>query len=287
MTASTVVDQIQLGDHVCWTHEDESDALDTVGRFAATGLRLGQKVICFTDTATPQSVRARVDALGVPTQDAVAGGQLRIVPALEVYLSGGRLAPEAMVATVVDEITRAGQEGYPGVRLVGDMAWVLRTGTTLDDLHRYESALNPLFLDGRVAGMCLYDRRLFPAERVRALAAAHLGTAGSHLHRTWSPLLRAYRTTDPPGLRLVGQVDQSNREAFTAVLDDVTTDPRNVDRATVVDLSEVSFVDAGAATALVRAGQAGAAGVRLVGCRPALGRLIGLLGGAPGESLPA
>ncbi|MET8836818.1 MEDS domain-containing protein [Micromonospora sp. NPDC004540] len=283
MTATTVVDQVRLGDHVCWTHEDESAALDAVGRFAATGLRLGHKVVCFTENSPPQAVRARVDAVGVPTEAAVAAGQLRIVPAVEVYPTGGRPTPDTMIAAVVDEVDRARQEGYPGIRLSGDMAWVLRTGTTLDDLRRYETALNPLFLDGRVAGLCLYDRRVFPADGMRALAAAHPGTAGPDTARTWAPLLRAYRTTDPPGLRLVGQVDRSNREAFTAVLDDVTAARRAAGRPTVLDVSDLSFADVGAATALVRANRAGPAGIRLVGCRPALHRLMHLLGDASTE----
>ncbi|MGW5669042.1 MEDS domain-containing protein [Micromonospora sp. NPDC003776] len=283
MTATTVADQIRLGDHVCWTHDDESHALDAVSRFAAAGLRLGHKVICFTETSTPQAVRARVDALGVPTEAAVASGQLRIVPAAEVYPAGRRLLPEAMVATVVDEVTRAKQEGYPGVRLAGDMTCVLRSGITLDDLQRYETALNRLFLDRRGAGLCLYDQRLFPAERLRALSAAHPGSAGRQTGRAWVPLLRAYRTTDPPGLRLVGQVDRSNREAFTAVLDDVTAHGRTA----VLDLSELTFADVGAATALIRAERSSATGLRLVGCRPALRRLLGLLDIEPTAGFPA
>jgi anti-anti-sigma regulatory factor len=207
----------------------------------------------------------------------VAAGRLRIVPAVEVYPTGERPAPETMVATVADEVDRARQEGYPGIRLAGDMAWVLRSGTTLDDLRRYETALNPLFLDGRVAGLCLYDRRRFPVDGMRALAAAHPGTAGPQNARTWAPLLRAYRTIDPPGLRLVGQVDRSNREAFTAVLENVTADERASGRPPVVDVSDLSFVDVGAATALVRADRASATGIRLVGCRPALRRLLHLL----------
>lgn len=273
MTATTVVDQVHLGDHVCLTHDDESDALDAVSRFAATGLRLGHKVICLTDSSTPQAVRAHLEAAGVPTEAAVAAGQLRIQPAVETYLTGGRLVPQAAIRAFVEEAARAQREGYSGLRLAGDLAWVVGTGTTWDDLCRYEAEVNQLFLDGRVAGLCLYDRRIFPAEQLRAIAAAHPGTAGAQAGRTWTPLLRAYRTTDPPGIRLVGQVDQSNRTAFTAMLADGLERPP-ADRP-VVDVSDLSFADAGAASALVQAERTG--GVRLVGCGPMLGRLLGLL----------
>ncbi|MGC1214656.1 MAG: MEDS domain-containing protein [Micromonospora sp.] len=276
MTPPTVVDQVRLGDHVCWTHDDESDALDAVGRFAATGLRLGHKVICFTDSSRPQAVRAHLEAAGVPTEAAVAAGQLRIQPAVENYLTGGRLVPQPVIKALVEEVSRAQREGYSGLRLAGDMAWVLGSATTLDDLCRYEADVNRLFMDGQVAGMCLYDRRIFPAEHLRTVAAAHPATAGPDAGRTWTPLLRLYRTVDPPGLRLVGQVDRSNREAFAAVLADAMRAAPS-DRPVVVDVSQLSFADVSAAAALVRAERAEAGGVRLVGCRPALSRLLGLL----------
>lgn len=41
MTAAAVVDQVRLGDHVCWTYDDEAGSLDAVGRFVTAGLRLG------------------------------------------------------------------------------------------------------------------------------------------------------------------------------------------------------------------------------------------------------
>ncbi|GHJ16783.1 MEDS domain-containing protein [Micromonospora sp. AKA38] len=278
MTATTVVDQVDLGDHVCWIHDDDSDALEAVGRFAAAGLRRGHKVVCFTETSTPQAVRLRVDAVGVPTEAAVAAGQLRILPALDAFPGAGRPTPAALADTVRREVDRARHEGYPGVRLSGDMAWVLRSGVSLDELRRYEQALAPLFPDGRVAGLCLYDRRRFPAEQLRLLTAAHPGTAGPLTPRTWSPLLRAYRTGDPPGLRLVGQVDRSNRDAFVALLGELTA---LAGPAPVLDLTELSFADAGAATELARAGRASRTGIRLVGCRPALDRLLRVLDGVP------
>ncbi|MFC0007676.1 MEDS domain-containing protein [Micromonospora siamensis] len=276
MTASAVVDQIQLGDHVCWAYDDEADGLDAAGAFVATGLRLGQKVICYTDTITPVGMRQRLEAAGVPTEDVLATGALRIVPALESYVPDGPFAGDTMIAGLADEIDRAARENYPGLRLVGDMAWVRRTGVGVAELSRYEAGLNQLFLDGRAAGMCLYDRRLFPPAQLRAVGAAHPGTAGTHAGRAWRPMLRAYRTTAPAGLRLVGQVDRSNRDAFQAVLAELTGD-RAGRRAAVLDVSELSFTDVDSAHALAGIVREGPVEVRLVGCRPALVRLLDLV----------
>ncbi|SCL36602.1 Anti-anti-sigma regulatory factor (antagonist of anti-sigma factor) [Micromonospora nigra] len=281
MTA-VLVDQVRLGDHVCWTYDDESDALAAVGRFAATGLRLGQRVICLLDTLAPTAVR---DAVGGPADSAYPEGRLRLLPATQGYRTHGPFLPDRLITLLAGEIAAAQQEGATGLRLVGDLAPVLRDGTPHEDLCRYEAQVNGLFPDGGVAGLCLYDRRCFPADWLRAVAAAHPATVGPDTARSWTPLLRAYRTTDPPGLRLVGQVDTSNRTAFAAVLADaVRRGP--ADHPVVLDLSGISFVDVGAAHLLAEAGRGGR-GVRLTGCRPSTRRLLDLVRATDPTGLPA
>ncbi|MEH0985838.1 MEDS domain-containing protein [Micromonospora sp. CPCC 205556] len=278
VTASAVADQVSLGDHVCWAHDGEAGGLDAGGRFAARGLSLGHKVVWFTDATSPAVVRAHLDGVGVLTEAALAGGRLRIVPAVESYLTGGRFSADAMVEELTTEVARARRDERPGLRLIGDMSWAVRHGVPVADLCRYEAETNRVFLDGDVAGMCLYDRRLFPAEYLRPIAAAHPATVGPDAARTWTPMLRAYRTLEPYGLRLVGQVDRSNREAFAALLGQLTGRAPTA-QPCVVDVSELSFADGSAASALVRARRVTPAGVRLVGCRPALHRLLDLVDG--------
>ncbi|MFF3854506.1 MEDS domain-containing protein [Micromonospora sp. NPDC002575] len=272
MTTSAVVDQIELGDHVCWFHDDEADGLDAVGRFAAAGLRLGHRVVCFVDVLSAADVRASAARHGVGPPP--LAGELRIVSCGDSYLAGGRFRPERVVDALAAEIASAHREGHAGVRLVGDMAWAARGTVDLDTLRRYEAAAGALFLDGRAAGLCLYDRRAFSPEWRQAMMSAHPG-AGPACGPRWTPLLRAHRTADPAGLRLVGQVDRSNRDAFAALLA-AATEEAPARQPVVLDLSGLTFVDVRAATTLVRAGPRG---VRLVGCRPALARLLDLVRG--------
>lgn len=50
-------------------------------------------------------------------------------------------------------------------------------------------------------------------------------------------LLRIWHTTDPPGLRLTGQVDMTNQSAFLIHLLALDGEPRHI----TVDLDEVTF----------------------------------------------
>ncbi|TDC81561.1 hypothetical protein E1193_14385 [Micromonospora sp. KC606] len=81
------------------------------------------------------------------------------------------------------------------------------------------------------------------------------------MSRAWTPLPRAYRTRGPYGLRLIGEVG-----------------------TTVLDVSELSFADAGAASALARARRDAPSAVRLVGCRPAPSSLLDPVDGAGGAA---
>ncbi|MGK5740519.1 MEDS domain-containing protein [Micromonospora sp. URMC 103] len=276
MTTTAVVDQVRLGDHVCWSYDDEAVGLGAVGRFVTTGLRRGDKALCFLDALAPEVVLADLTARGVPTRAALADGRLRLVPAGTTYRPQGRFDRPGMIANLVAETARAQHEGYAGLRLVGDMAWASRDRGGAAELRRYESEVNALFPDGRVAALCLYDRRRFPAEQVRAVAAAHPATVTPGASRSWKPLLRAYRTRNPDGLRLVGEIDGSNGDAFTAMLRDVSG-RAPAHHPAVLDLSEVSFADVRAAHALLRADAARPPTVRLVGCRPNLRRLLDLI----------
>ncbi|MFC5944347.1 MEDS domain-containing protein [Micromonospora harpali] len=274
MTTAAVVDQMELGDHVCWFHDDETDGLDAVGRFAAAGLRLGHRVVCFLDVLSADDVRASAARHGAAPGPAPHAGELRIVPCGDSYLAGGRFRPERVVDALAAEIASAHREGHPGVRLVGDMAWAARRQVGIDTARRYEAAASALFLDGRAAGLCLYDRRIFSTEWCQAMMSAHPAAAPACGPR-WTPLLRAHRTADPAGLRLVGQVDRSNRDASAALLAAVTQETP-ARQPVVLDLSGLSFVDVRSAATLVRAGPRG---VRLVGCRPGLARLLELVRG--------
>ncbi|MER7894385.1 MEDS domain-containing protein [Micromonospora sp. NPDC094482] len=282
MTAVGVVDQVRLGDHACWTYDERTEGLDAVGRFVTAGLRLGHRILCFLDALTPDAVLADLAARGVPTGSALADGRLRLIPAGGSHRPQGGWDRPRMVAAIAAETARAGHPGYAALRLVADMAWALRAGTPVAELQRYESQVDALVSGGRVAALCLYDRRVCSDEQIRAVAAAHTATAGPDAGRRRTPLLRAYRTTDPCGLRLVGEVDRSNGDAFSAMLSDVAGCAPS-GRPAVLDVSELAFADVRAAYALLDLGAVPPSDrVRLVGCRPALRRLLDLVGQGSG-----
>jgi len=263
---SPLLDKVALGDHVCWTVDDDATRIEAIAGFVRAGLSARHRVLYCGDE--PEAVLRGLDRHGVGTRTALGEGLLRAVTAEAGYLTGGVFDPEVTLAGWRGEIDRARAAGCPGMRVVADMTWASRRAPGAERLPWYEAQVNALFLDGYVAGVCAYDRRRFDPLALRRLSWAHPGAADTRIPFEPRSSLRARRTRDPYGVRLAGEVDLSNRDALRVVIEHL------FDEAPVatVEVSELTFADTAAARFLVAAAARGP--LRLVGVSPALRRLL-------------
>jgi MEDS: MEthanogen/methylotroph, DcmR Sensory domain len=265
LAPTTAVDRLQLGDHVCWGFDDDAGRLETVARFVAAGIRERHRVLYLTETDLPAPLRTALRDRGIPVDELLALGQLD---------------PAARIAVLSDYVAGAQRDGYAGVRVVADMSDAVGAVDAIERIAWFEANVNPVFAGGAVMAICLYDRRVFSAVQLSRLSPAHPATARPQDDpATWSPLLRAVRLPECPGLRLVGAADAANRYAVSALLAWLVADAVRAGRAALLDLAGLHFADVGAAGAIVAAGRAVPAGLRLAGCRPEIARLITLVGG--------
>lgn len=109
-----VVDQLQLGDHVCWIVDDDDQCLAAMARFVAVGLRERQRVLYFTESLLPAALLAGLQAHGVAVAQAVAAGQLQVYTAGDVYLAGGRFDPARVIDVLDRHVSEAVADGYAG-----------------------------------------------------------------------------------------------------------------------------------------------------------------------------
>jgi anti-anti-sigma regulatory factor len=273
------VDRLDLGDHVCWTFDDDGERLDGMARFVSGALGSGHKLLYATASLTPDALLAGLRARSVEVDGPAGTGQLRVEPVERTYLAGAGVDPDRAIDGLAQELHQAVAEGYHGVRIVADMAWARAAGVGLERLMQYEELVNTLFAGGAAVGLCQYDRRLFPAAELHRAGTAHPGTTWVEDDSAWVPLLRMYRTLDPPRLRLVGEVDMSNLHAFAPVLWMLRGRKPNTELSPlVVDASELTFADASAAGLLVTAARAAPAGLQVRGCTPAVARTLEVIG---------
>ncbi|WP_412543741.1 MEDS domain-containing protein [Longispora sp. K20-0274] len=276
MADPTAVDRLRLADHVCWTFDDDDRCAAAVARYVGAGTRDGHRVIYSAPEVPRADVAARLIAHGVHVAALVATGQLQIVTVPDTYLTGGEFRPAAVLEGWNRRLDDARAAGYRGVRLVADRSWLAGSVAGAHRIAWYEARANRVFADGYAMGLCLYDRRLFGPSALRAISSAHPATYRAD-DGPWSPLLRMVRTAEPPGLRLAGELDLSNRRAVAALLNALFEEPAG--EPLFVDLSGLSFADAPTATLFVRAARASPAGLVLWGCPAPLAQMIAMVPG--------
>src|SRR5262249_25720290 len=143
----------------------------------------------------------------------------------------------------------------------------------------YEAAVNAIYAEGFAMAVCQYDRRMFTPDQLRLVARAHPGTLPADAGDRAAPLLRI-RSAGPAELRLIGDIDLSNRAAVAPGLAAVGGEASRHQRAAVLDLSELCFADSAMARALLQCATQTPTGVTITGCRPGLAELLDLFGGS-------
>ncbi|MEU4423029.1 MEDS domain-containing protein [Actinoplanes sp. NPDC024001] len=261
MTEASLLDRLTPGDHVCLIFDDEPLRTRSVAAYIRAGLRDHHRILYHGPGG--DRVEAELTAQGVDVGTAYARGQLRIGGE---HLSGATFDPEATIESWRAAARQAAAAGYRGLRAVGDMSWARIQD---DRLTWYESRVNRIFAEGFAMGVCLYNRRLFSADRLRWVTRSHPATVTEETDPRAVPLFRAVRISDPPGIRLEGEADLSNRHALNAVIEHLLEDGA---ATLTVDVGGLRFADSAAARNLLRV--ADGRQLRLVGCSRSLRRLL-------------
>jgi anti-anti-sigma regulatory factor len=133
------------------------------------------------------------------------------------------------------------------------MSWALSRDVDLDALIDYEATSQPVFTSGELSALCQYDGRLFDRDTLTRAGHAHpysMEVDGSSVSLDYNRLL-LHLADD---VELGGEEDLSNVHFLERLLSE-----RLADGDTVVDLSGVSFIDAGGCRLLrdVAAGRPG------------------------------
>ncbi|MBB4691599.1 MEDS domain-containing protein [Paractinoplanes abujensis] len=269
-----LLDRLELGDHICWTVDDDDTRQDEIAGILHDGLLSRHKVVYSGDDPAP--VLSRLERRGVAIRAALRSGQLTAATPESSYLAGGSFDADGTLAHWQVEKARCRAEGYLGLRVVGDMNWALRQVPGADRLEWYEQRCNTVFADGYVMGVCAYDRRVFDPVHLRRLALAHPGAAGPLLPFDPETSLRIRRTDQPYGLWLSGEADMSNRHALRAMIEEVFV-TRDGEPIVTLDVTALRFADTAAARVLLNAA-ATLGPLHVVGCTPVLVRLLLFLG---------
>lgn len=240
----TPVGDLRSGDHGCLTYTSQREQLRVLAPFVADGLVQNERILY---VGGPEHRALARTAFGPAGAAALASGQMILERSERTYLRGGRFDPERMMYHYQSAERRALAHGYSGLRVAAEMTWA--QSQQAGRLVRYEDELNEALAGRAATVLCLYDQNRFGRGMLADLEMAHpVAVNPNPVFKTRA--LQIYRSYDPHGIALAGEIDISNRDAFTGALDSLLGAPEN---DIEVDLTRVSFMDVTSIVALALA----------------------------------
>lgn len=162
------------GTHMCLIYSDDAERRSLMAKYLGAGFARGEKVCYyFTDSATPGDVRGWLAEKGVEIPDDRWRSQFTVLPAEGVYCPEGTFVPETMLDAVRAYYEQAMEEGYPGARGSGEMAWALRGIPGSDRLMEYEARLNNMLVTHPITAICQYDANRFDGATLLDVLRVH------------------------------------------------------------------------------------------------------------------
>jgi PAS domain S-box-containing protein len=169
-----LIDDLKPHDHLCLIYESREEWLATVVPFISSGLKKGEKCIYVVDANTAIQIKEVLKEAGLAVDDYESKGQLSILHERDTYTREGYFDPDLMIALLIEETKIALKEGYPALRVTGEMSWALRDYTGVDKVLEYEAKLNrDLFPEYPCVAICQYDRWKFDPEIIKGVVLTH------------------------------------------------------------------------------------------------------------------
>lgn len=248
------------GGHACCFYDTDEEHREYLVAFVRDAVAAGHKVVCVADAGSTRRILAD-HTRGGAGKAAVERGQLVVVGSEDAYLAGGFFDPDRMLDWWPQQMERAVADGYPGLRVTGDVTWYTRALPGAERLMEYEQAVGGVLADTAASALCQYDRRRLDDGILAEAVTHHRG--GVMAEQPIQPQRFRVLGSARDGFRLVGELDLAGAPVLSEVLRTAVADGAE---ALSVDLENLQFLDAAGATALCAS--AGEHGVALELRRP-------------------
>jgi len=232
-TGVDVIGDMPWGSHFCMFYDTKVDLLETAVPYCRAGLQ--SEEFCLWVVAPPVTKEDALQALQHAVPDFaryLLGNSIEIVAARDWYLQDGTFDLKRVIAGWNEKLTRASSEGYAGVRVTGDTAWLERKHW--NDFCEYEDALNGSIANQRLSVLCTYPLAACGAVEILDVVRTHQ-FAVTRQRGSWHVIETAgHKQTKAEIKRLNEELEQRVIERtgqLAAVNEELTTEVQERQRA--------------------------------------------------------
>jgi hypothetical protein len=162
--------------HICAFFNSPEDVYRILLPFIKEGLELGEKAVHTVDPRRRDEHIRRLASSGIDVAAVHKNDQFEVRDWTDTHLCGGQFDQHKTLALFERVVRDAKEKGFPLIRFVTQMEWVLETELDLNDLLKYEARANDVWLcqDGPVNPViCTYDLTKFRGDIVVDVMRTH------------------------------------------------------------------------------------------------------------------
>lgn len=162
--------------HICAFFSSSDEARRVLLPFIKEGLEVGEKALHTIDPKKREEHTRWLSSSGIDVAAMHDKDQLEILDWTESHVRDGRFDCERTLAFWETAAHNARCKGFPLVRFVSEMEWVLETDLDLNELLEYEAKANQAWMrqEGPVnPAICVYDLTRFRGDIVIDVMRTH------------------------------------------------------------------------------------------------------------------
>jgi len=182
--------------HICLFFLNPNEQWQMLRPYILEYLNAHVPVLYIQESALSSRLLELLRAEGLPLEELIARGLLRLLPPAQTYLLGGSFDAQRMLSFVEAAILGALAAAYTRILIIGEMTWSLEVGLDAEQLKSYEALLNPMVEKYPAATIvCQYDLRRFNGPGVLDALLTHPSV---HLSLGRVPGFYGLDKADPP-----------------------------------------------------------------------------------------
>lgn len=144
--------------HVCAFFNSKADEYDVLLPFYAEAHGQGEKTLHLVNPENLNAHKQKLADFGMPVDALEQAGQLEIQTWEHSYLAAeGKFERNSMLTNLIDSRNAAIENGFPRLRVVGDMNWVFLQDMDLRGILSYEAEVNEFLMVNKQPAVCVYD----------------------------------------------------------------------------------------------------------------------------------
>jgi excisionase family DNA binding protein len=160
--------------HICLFFLNQDEQWQMLRPYILEYLNANVPVLYIQDDPLSRHLLDLLCAEGLPLEDLIARGLLRILSPAQTYLLGESFDVQRMLSFMEAAILGAVEAGYKRILIIGEMTWTREVGLDAEQLKTYEAGLNPIVEKyPAVTIVCQYDLRRFDGPSVLDALLTH------------------------------------------------------------------------------------------------------------------